>query len=172
MKLIAIAAYSGEPTSQMKKSLEIFIDELADTCGKEVILLIGGYWGFMRVLVDRAISRGITTILFPPIEAEHVLFPKDAIVLRTGLSYRLRSVIMVRSADVLVSLGGAAGTLQEIITAYTEGKPILVLGGTGLATDKIRYFSPYVDDRKLSKIEIYNDPEDLVKALCNLIKEL
>jgi len=143
-----------------------FVDVLASRCVEKPIVLLGGYWGCMKYVADRAIERGLTVVMFPPIEAENIAFPEKAIVLKTGLSYRLRSVAMVRSSDALVVLGGAAGTLQEAVTAYCEAKPLYVLSGTGLATDRLAVFAPYIDDRKIVEVKLFEEPEELADALC------
>ncbi len=143
-----------------------FVDALVSRCVEKPVILLGGYWGCMKYVADRAIERGLTVMIFPPIEAENRVFPEKAIVLRTGLSYRLRSVAMVRSSDAVVVLGGAAGTLQEAVTAYCEAKPLYVLIGTGLATDRLAAFAPYMDDRKIIDIKLFEEPEELADALC------
>jgi len=82
----------------------------------------------------------------------------------------LRSVVMVRSANAVVVLGGASGTIQEAVTGYTEGKPVFVLK-TGLDSDKLQYLSPYIDNRLLSRIEIFENVEDLVQNLCKTLSD-
>ncbi len=55
---------------------------------------------------------------------------------------------MVRSSDVLVALGGGAGTIIEVLLAYAMGKPAYVLVGTNLSSDALpKAFPEYVDDR-------------------------
>ena len=110
MELVAVAAHSGPPGPDHESRIREFARLLASRCGGSTVLLVGGYWGFMRVLVDEALALGMRVVLFPPVEREDVEFPEGAVVLRLGLSYRMRSVAMVRSSDALVVLGGASGT--------------------------------------------------------------
>lgn len=168
VKLIAVAAHSEPPNPKHEDNIRGFVKGLLSYCPEKPVLLIGGYWGFMKVLVDEALDAGLTVIVFPPVEKEGFEFPSGAIVLRTGLSFRLRSVAMVRSSDAVVVLGGSSGTLQELVTAYTEGKPVFMLL-SGLATDRVANLAPYLDDRKLSEIRVYEDVEDLTKDLCRYI---
>jgi len=91
----------------------------------------------MKYIVDYALEKGFKIVLFPPIEKEGVEFPSNVIVIKTGVSYRVRSIFLVRTSDVLVVLGGASGTIQEITSAYCENKAIFVLVDTGFPSDKI-----------------------------------
>jgi len=168
MRLVAVAGYSGEPPSELAKACTRFVDLLAERCGRGVALLLGGYWGVMRIVADRAIQRGLTVVIMSPLEREDTEFPEECIVIRTGASYRLRSVFLARACDVLVALGGASGTMQEIITAYCEGKPVLVLK-SGLDTDRLEPLAPYIDRRALTRVEFFLTPEGLVDRLVEIL---
>ncbi|ADM27826.1 conserved hypothetical protein [Ignisphaera aggregans DSM 17230] len=170
MKQIAVAGYSGDIDISHRRSVERFIELIKNMCSKNIVLLLGGYWGVMKIVVDKAVELGLPVVLFLPIEEEDVRVPENVIVIKSGLSYRLRSVAMVRSANAVVVLGGASGTIQEAVTAYTEGKPVFVLK-TGLDSDKLQYLSPYIDNRLLSKIEIFENVEDLVQNLCKTLSD-
>ncbi|QOJ78565.1 LOG family protein [Infirmifilum lucidum] len=169
MKLIGVACLGTEPPEDLAEKARVFVRGLRESCAERFSLALGGYWGLMRVVVDEALSSGLPVVLFPPLERENEHFPEGAIVIRTGTGFRLRSVVFVRSVDVLVALGGEAGTVQEVVTAYLEGKPVLVLGGTGFATDKLEVFSPYVDSRAYSEVRIIGDPKKLALEACRLL---
>jgi len=124
----------------------------------------------MKVIVDEALRRGLKVVVLPPVEREDMEFPEEALVLRTGLSYRLRSVAMVRSCDALVVLGGASGTIQELATAYTEGKPVLLLL-SGLPSDEVPALAPYLDNRRVAEIKVFDGVERLVPELCLTLAE-
>ncbi|RLE59808.1 MAG: LOG family protein [Thermoprotei archaeon] len=169
MRVIGIAALGTEPPKNLVEKASVFVRKLSKTCGKTVIA-VGGYWGLMKHVVDLALSEGIKVLIFPPVEKEDYYFPEEAIVVRTGLGYRLRSVALVKTSNILVALGGEAGTIQEIVTAYTEGKPILVLDETGLSTDKLKTLAPYIDARKTAKVEYIRDPETLALRACEFLR--
>jgi hypothetical protein len=78
----------------------LFLGGLRRSCGDGVKLVVGGYWGLMRYVVNKALDLGFTVIILPPVEREHVVFPERAIVVRTGLTFRARSVSLVRTSDV------------------------------------------------------------------------
>lgn len=168
MKLVAVAAHSEQPSQRNVEDIKVFVKSLAARCGSSLTLLVGGYWGFMKVLVEEALSEGIDVVIFPPVEKEDVDFPDEAVVLRTGLSFRLRSVVMVRSSDAVVVLGGASGTMQELVTAYTEGKPVFLFL-CGLPTDKFAQLAPYLDERRTAEIRVYSNVEDLAGGLCGYL---
>ncbi|HIE36536.1 TPA: LOG family protein [Candidatus Geothermarchaeota archaeon] len=171
---ICFAAYSGDPKPKDREDIKVFLEKLYKlTDGyREIVFLLGGYWGLMRDIVDVIREKGGQIILFPPLDLEDLEYPHDVIVLKLGLSMRMRSIPMVRSSDIFIALGGEAGSILEIITAYTESKPIYILTGKGYSTDKIGLLSPYIDRRRLTKINIFDDPETLAEEIGRAIKDL
>lgn len=53
--------------------------------------------------------------------------PYVDIAVTTGMNYA-RNVILVAMADVVIAVGGGAGTLSEVALAWQHGKPIVTLG--------------------------------------------
>ena len=163
---IGIAAHSEEPSETLLVKARRFLEELSRTCGSTSRLVVGGYWGLMKHVVDYALDLGFTVIILPPLELEHVDFPEKAIVVKTGVSFRTRSVFLVRTSDLLVVLGGGAGCLQELVTAYTEKKPVYVLVDTGYPTDIVKTWPEYLDNRALAPVVKISDPVELAKRVC------
>lgn len=58
------------------------------------------------------------------------------IVIATGQQIA-RNVVLVASADVVVAVGGGAGTLSEMAIAWQLDKPIIALAQTGGWADKL-----------------------------------
>jgi len=173
MRYVGIAAYSGTPPEHLRIAAEEFI-HLLSACARgrwDLTVVVGGYWGLMRHVVDAALSEGLKVVILPPLEMEDVRFPDGAIVVRTGTSFRVRSVFLVRTSDVLVAMGGASGTMQEVVTAYTEGVPVVSLR-SGLPSDKLENIAPYLDDRKIAPISYVNTPEELADRVCKLLGEV
>lgn len=163
---VGIAAHSEEPDVTLTVKSRRFLEELWSTCGSTVRLVLGGYWGLMKHVVDKALELGFTVIILPPLELEHAEFPEKSIVVKTGVSFRSRSVFLVRTSDVLVVLGGGAGCIQELVTAYTEKKPVYVLVDTGYSTDLVKSWPLYLDNRMLAPILKYSDPVELAREVC------
>ncbi|MGC8983201.1 MAG: LOG family protein [Desulfurococcaceae archaeon] len=162
---IGIAAHSEEPNEAISEKARIFLEELSRHCS-EARLVLGGYWGLMKLVADEALRRGFTVVIVPPVEMEDVEYPEKAIVIKTGSSFRVRSVFLVRTSDVLVVLGGGAGCIQELVTAYTERKPVLLLTSTGYPTDFVEAWPAYLDNRMLAPIIKVRDPRELARRAC------
>ncbi|MGC8994831.1 MAG: LOG family protein [Pyrobaculum sp.] len=165
MKQIAVAVHSNTVPGLAEK-VERFVEALARRC-PDAVLLVGGYWGHMKEVVDSALKRGLRVVAVLPIEREGVEIPPGAVVIRSGCEYRCRSVIMVRSADAVAVLGGGVGTAIEAFMAYAMGKPLFVLAGAGASTDRLREAYPeYFDERRVVKVVYVDDPERLAELVC------
>jgi uncharacterized protein (TIGR00725 family) len=165
MKTIAIAAYSGPPSERHASAARIIIGELSRYCLDDVVIAVGGYWGLMKTIVDEALSHGFRVVVYPYAEREDLDYPGEAIVVKTGLTPEARSILLVRSGDILIALGGGVGTMIEVLLAYSMGKPVYLLK-TGLASDKLEVFAPYIDERRLAELKVYEDPVKLARDAC------
>jgi uncharacterized protein (TIGR00725 family) len=162
---IAIAAHSGPYPQEAEERARAFVREVSK-CGPTLIL--GGYWGLMKVVVDEAAALGLKTVLILPMEHEAVEPPTGVILIRTGMEYRARSVPLVRSSDALVALGGEAGTMIEALMAYAMGKPVIVLTGLGFSSDKLELAFPNAFDRRMTAQVTYtNDVRLAAQAACS-----
>ncbi len=152
---IGVAASSSY---ENKEIAERFVNSLP----YNVNIILGGYWGLMKNVADAAAARGLRVIFIMPDNAKAYPEPRqEFIVINTGLEYRARSVILCKSSDVLVSLGGEAGTLIEVFMAYAMGIPVIVLKNTGLPTDNLeKGFGKFIDNRKTSEIYYAETPEN------------
>ncbi len=170
LRYVGIAAYSGEPPVKLVEVARKFIKLLGSRANpKEVAIVVGGYWGLMRVIVDEALTCGFNVLIIPPLEQERVKFPEGAIVVRTGTSFRVRSVFLVRSSEVLVVMGGGAGSMQEAVTAYAEGVPTVILTGFDMPSDKLATLAPYLDERRLAEVKVTHSPEEAVNYVVSVL---
>ncbi len=166
---IGFAGIGEAPPKELVEKTIIIIRILKKCC-KNFVILTGGYWGIMKTIIDESVKNGITTVIFLPIEREEC--PKDAICIRSGLSYKNRSIPLVRSSNILIVVGGASGTILELITAYAIGVPVFVLTSTGFPSDKIREcFGEYIDHRRTTKIRYYTRPENLAQDVCKICEK-
>ncbi len=165
MRQIAVAIHSGRVPGLAEKARQ-FVEALAARC-PDAVLLVGGYWGHMVDVVDAALERGLRVVLFLPMGREEVKTPPGAVVVKTGCEFRCRSVLMIRSADVVAVLGGGVGTMIEALMAYAMGKPLFVLAGTGAASDRLRVAYPdYFDERAAVRTVYAEDPAELAELAC------
>ncbi|HUO78156.1 MAG TPA: TIGR00725 family protein [Thermodesulfovibrionales bacterium] len=91
---------------------------------KEIVLVCGGLSGVMEAVAKGARSAGGTTVGILPQEHKRDANEYIDIPIVTGLGIG-RNVIIARTADVLISIGGEYGTLSEIAFALQMGKPVI-----------------------------------------------
>ncbi len=85
------------------------------------ILLCGGLGGVMEAACRGAREGcGITIGILPGATGEN---PYLSVVIRSDLG-NARNAVIVRSADAVVAIGGAYGTLSEIALALKAGKTV------------------------------------------------
>jgi hypothetical protein len=165
---IGVAAHSEIKNGKHVEIAKELIRALRENCGNDHVILLGGYWGLMKVLADEALNKGFKVAMLLPIEREGIEIPEKVIKIYTGCEFRCRSVMLVRSSDALISIGGGVGTQIEIAMAYAMGKPVFVLTNTGMPTDNLPLaFPEYLDDRKVVRVQYFKDVEELVKSLCS-----
>jgi uncharacterized protein (TIGR00725 family) len=93
---------------------------------KNAILICGGLGGVMEAACRGAKNGGGTTIGVIPTTQKSDANDFVDIPIVTGFG-EARNIIIVRSADALIAVGGKYGTLSEIAFALAFGKPIVGL---------------------------------------------
>jgi hypothetical protein len=106
---------------------------------KEIVLVCGGLSGVMEAVSKGARSGGGITVGVLPQEHKRDANEYIDIPIVTGLGIG-RNVIIARTADVLISIGGEYGTLSEIAFALQMGKPVI-----GIRTWDIKGIIPAQD---------------------------
>ncbi len=98
--------------------------------------------------------------------------PDDAydVIFYTGFGYTGRDVLLVRSGDAMIMIGGRIGTLNELSVALEEKKPIGILLGSGGMTDEVEHVLKAAK-RARTNIVFGHDPADLVKQVVKLVNE-
>ena len=138
--------------------------KLAEEVGRElakngVALICGGLGGVMEDACRGAVAEGGLTIGVIPGEDRKSANPYVQIPIVTDIGYA-RNVIIVKSAQAVIAVGGGYGTLTEIGYALDGKKPVI-----GLKTWKLSR-NNHMDK---SIIRAYNAKEAVNKAL-KLIK--
>lgn len=98
----------------------------AEEVGRELgrrgaILISGGLGGVMEASCRGARENGGLTVGILPHTGEGNGYL--SVKIRTGLSHA-RNIVVVESADAVVAVGGAYGTLSEIAIALKTGKEV------------------------------------------------
>lgn len=85
----------------------------------------------------------------------------DALIY-TGSGLMGREVDVVRTADIVIVVGGRSGTLGEFAIAYDDGNVIGALLGTGGVADHLSKIVPLIDKNTGATIFYSDSPEDLL----------
>jgi uncharacterized protein (TIGR00725 family) len=153
------------------------LTSLAESLGAAIasagcVLVTGATTGLPDLVAKAFRERGGFALGVSPAEnrEEHIQkygLPVDGadVIVYTGFGYKGRNVINVRSADIVLILGGATGTLNEFTIAYDEGKIIGVLLGSGGIAAHIGEIIERCKKPTQGKVIFESDPRRLVE-LC------
>ncbi len=121
-KIIAVIGAS-QCSAQEAKWAEEVGRELAK---QEAIVVCGGLTGVMEAVCRGAGQAGGITIGILPGDNPQMANPYVQIPIVTGLGYA-RNVIVVKSAQAVIAIGGSYGTLSEIAHALQSNIPVIGL---------------------------------------------
>jgi len=105
--------------------------EMAEETGRLIakhgyLLICGGMGGVMEAAAKGAKNEGGTTIGILPQPDRHSANPYIDIPIATSFG-EARNLIIIRTADLLIAVGGEYGTLSEIAFALKTEKPVIGL---------------------------------------------
>jgi uncharacterized protein (TIGR00725 family) len=141
---------------------------------KEGVLLTGACPGFPNAAVAGANSAGGLTVGISPAanREDHDLgygYPLDSrILIFTGMGTKGRNVVLIRSADACVFVGGGMGTLNEFTIACDDLGPncaIGILAETGGFSDEFLRLVTLSRSAPRAWMVAESDPEILVEKL-------
>jgi uncharacterized protein (TIGR00725 family) len=121
-KFIAVIGSSDASPEEVK---------LAEKVGRELakqgaIVVCGGLSGVMEAACRGASSAGGLTIGILPGDSAKAANPYVQIPIATGLGYA-RNVLVAKSAQAVIAIGGSYGTLSEIAYALQGNIPVIGL---------------------------------------------
>ncbi len=90
----------------------------------EAILVCGGLGGVMEAAARGAKAAGGTTIGILPQATKEMANQYIDVPVATGFGEG-RNVVIIRTADALIAIGGEYGTLSELAFALKMGKPVV-----------------------------------------------
>ena len=107
---------------------------------------------------------------------EHVLkyrLPTKAYdsILFTGLHYVGRDMLLINSADAVISIGGRLGTLHEFTIAMETKTPIGLLQGAGGISTEIMDIMHAAGEGKAGNVVFSEDVDDLIKRVVDILNE-
>jgi len=111
--------------------------ELAEEVGRELarqgaILICGGMGGIMEAACKGATSQGGLTVGILPRNSRQQANPHVQVPIVTDLG-EARNVIVIKSAQAVIAIGGKYGTLSEIAHALRAGIPVVGLNTWSLS---------------------------------------
>ncbi len=128
------------------------------------VLITGGRGGIMESVSRGAAEEGGVVVGILPESDLDGANEYCSIVVATGMGHA-RNAINVLSADIVVAVGGKAGTLSELAYAWMYGKPVVCCvfaDGWSSMLPEMR-----IDDRESSRIFIAATAEDACEHLRN-----
>ena len=138
----------GSAQSALPGGVDPAVRERAESLGREIaardcLLLTGATTGLTYIVAKEARAAGAFHIGVSPAssELEHVekyKLPTDATdsIIYTGFGLKGRNVVLVRSCDIVLFIGGSMGSLNEFTIAHDEGRVMGCLTGTGGVADE------------------------------------
>ncbi len=131
-------------------------------------LVTGGRGGVMDAANRGAAAGGATTVGIVPSTDMREANPWCSVVLPTGLGHA-RNALTALAGDLVIVIGGGAGTLSEIAFAWIYGRPILAVAGSGGWADTAVEQPP--DARNTSTITQCSDLAALEAAIRRVCRE-
>jgi uncharacterized protein (TIGR00725 family) len=167
VKKVVVVGYSGPVNKSPVSELRDICLELGRTLAKKGYLVFNGGRDGVMELVSQGIREagGIVVGILPDEEVGNTYL---SVAVKTGLDFQMRSFVLLRNADVVVSVGGEIGTAIEILGAYALGKPVILLRGTGGWTDRISQVlidGKYLDNRRIVEIHQAWTVEEAVQII-------
>lgn len=155
-----------KPMTQMYQAAEIIGKELAV---RNCIVINGGKGGIMEAVSKGAQKgSGITVAETSGIDRFTSNQYIDVEIVTGDVAFRGPSQL-VGMSDAVISIGGGAGTLQEIAVAYRMQKPIILLIGFGGWTDRLSK-RRFLDERRLVPFVVTNFAESAVENCLKLLQ--
>jgi len=139
------------------------------------IVLTGASTGLPHIAAIAAHMAGGPSIGFSPaanrvahIKKYHLPLNGFNTILYTGFEYAGRDLLLVRSCDAMIMVGGRIGTLNELTIALEERRPIGVLMGSGGMTAEVDHVLKAAK-RVRTNIIFDEDPKVLVDKIINIV---
>lgn len=114
---------------------------LAEQAGQHIaryghVLITGGRTGVMEAAAKGARQEDGVAVGILPSPDRSASNAYNNVVIPTGMGYT-RNALNILAADVVISIGGMVGTLNEIGYAWMWQRPIFGIVGSGGWTDKL-----------------------------------
>jgi len=164
---IGVIGYSGDVNAEPVKSLKNLCEELGKAIAQRGhILVSGGRDGIMELVSKAAKEAGGHVIgILPHLEKGNGYLD---FAVSTGMDFSMRSILMMYNVDMVISIGGKAGTALELFAAYGHSIPIFLLRGSGGWTDRITKVlleGKYLDERKTVELKSFWSVDEMMNEV-------
>lgn len=172
----------GSAQDTLPEGVSDAVREKAEALGRalaerDVLLLTGATTGLTYVTARSArLADGFHIGISPASnEREHVeryRLPLDSCdaIIYTGFGLKGRNVVLVRSCDVVLFIGGSWGTLNEFSIAHDEGRVMGCLTGTGGVADEAERLLQIFPKKTGACVLHGDDPARLLAACLEALK--
>jgi uncharacterized protein (TIGR00725 family) len=166
----------GSANDTLPNGVSDVVREKAEALGRalaarDVLLLTGATTGLTYMVAGSARAGGAFHIGISPAanESEHVegyKLPVDSCdaIIYTGFGLKGRNVVLVRSCDVVLFIGGSIGSLNEFTIAHDEARVMGCLTGTGGVADEAERLLQIFPKRMDACVLHGDDPSRLLAA--------
>jgi hypothetical protein len=145
---------------------KVAFDVGVEIAKSDSVLITGGLGGVMTAASHGAKTvNGLTVGIIPQADASEANEYCD-IVIPTGMGLT-RDFLNALSADGVIIVGGASGTLSEVCAAYMNKKPMVAIRNLNGPVSK--YIDGYLDHRKNVKIIGVDTAQEAVRKILELI---
>ncbi|NPD87602.1 MAG: TIGR00725 family protein [Asgard group archaeon] len=135
-------------------------------------ILCGGLGGVMTAVCEGAktspnYSEGSTIGILPTLDRD-LVNPFIDICIATGLSMA-RNQVIIASSEIVIAIGGGAGTLSELAFAWQLNKPIITLRDTGGWSSKLS--DQKIDDSRIDTINSVDKVSEVLELISTILEE-
>ncbi|HMK37086.1 MAG TPA: LOG family protein [Desulfomonilaceae bacterium] len=168
IKIAVLGSASVQADASCERKAECIGAEIA---ARKAVVLTGACPGLPQAAVQGAKSLGGMTIGISPAmnKEEHRSaygYPETSdVLLFTGMGTKGRNVMLVRSADACIFVGGRIGTLNEFTIAYDELNEkcaIGILTGSGGFSDEFLRLAELSEKPCRARLVVDSDPGSLI----------
>lgn len=173
LPMIGVLGTSATTEAVPAQSMECALEVGKEIARSGAICASGGMSGVMNAVSKGARSLGGIVVGIAPVLERSECSPYLTVAITTGLG-TVRNVINVRAPDSLIAIGGGFGTLNELLIAYEDHKPSVVIEGSGGWSDRLRAFlldEAYFDDQRKAPIHFVHTPSEAVNLALKLSGE-
>jgi uncharacterized protein (TIGR00725 family) len=121
---------------------------------------------------DEVSSIGFSPAASPLAHIKKYRLPTEGfdVIVYTGFGYTGRDLLLIRSADAVVMVGGRIGTLHELAISLEEHTPVGILVGSGGMTAEVDHVLKAAK-RSRSGMFFNEDPANLVDQLITAVDQ-